>query len=157
MSGFFFLRLTIVYYKIYYLQGMLIRVKEEGMSEEKEAAKKFLAAACDLWPAAKGSLARVARPCGRPNQCAVCRSGQRHPGSSGNVEGSEIRNQNLSRHGTRRPDVRQESRAGTDDRRVAQGAVTGRGRNALTRALHFCTVSNVVDGEDIPPSETTTG
>jgi len=58
---------------------MLIRMKEEGMSEEKEAAKEFLAAARDLWPAAKGSLARVARPCGRPNQCAACRSGQRHP------------------------------------------------------------------------------
>ena len=33
----------------------------------------------DLWPVAKGSLARVARPCGRPKQCAACLSGRRHP------------------------------------------------------------------------------
>jgi hypothetical protein len=32
------------------------------MREEEEAGKKFLTAACDLWPVAKGSLARVARP-----------------------------------------------------------------------------------------------
>jgi len=49
------------------------------MREEEEAGKKFLATACDLWPVAKGSLARVARPCGRPKKCAACRSGKRHP------------------------------------------------------------------------------
>ena len=49
------------------------------MREEKEARKKFVAAARGLWPAVKGSLARVARPCGRPKQCAACLSGQRHP------------------------------------------------------------------------------
>jgi len=49
------------------------------MREEKEAGKKFLAAARALWPAAKGSLARVARPCGHPEKCAACRSGKRHP------------------------------------------------------------------------------
>lgn len=40
---------------------------------------QFAAAARELWPAAKGSLARVARPCGRPSACAACRSGRRHP------------------------------------------------------------------------------
>ena len=49
------------------------------MREEEEARKKFLTAARDLWPAAKGSLARVARPCGRPEKCAACLSGKRHP------------------------------------------------------------------------------
>ncbi len=49
------------------------------MREEKEAAKRFLTAARDLWPVAKGSLARVARPCGRPKKCAACLSGRRHP------------------------------------------------------------------------------
>jgi hypothetical protein len=47
--------------------------------EERDAREAFLAAARDLWPAAKGSLARVARPCGRPKECAACRSGRRHP------------------------------------------------------------------------------
>jgi hypothetical protein len=47
--------------------------------EEREAREAFLAAASELWPAVKGSLARVARPCGRPKQCAACLSGQRHP------------------------------------------------------------------------------
>jgi hypothetical protein len=46
---------------------------------ERDARKAFQAAARDLWPAAKGSLARVARPCGRPEKCAACLSGKRHP------------------------------------------------------------------------------
>jgi hypothetical protein len=54
-------------------------MSEKSMREEEDAGKKFLAAARDLWPAVKGSLARVARPCGRPKQCAACRSGKRHP------------------------------------------------------------------------------
>jgi len=45
----------------------------------RDARKAFQAAARDLWPAAKGSLARVARPCGRPEKCAACLSGKRHP------------------------------------------------------------------------------
>ena len=49
------------------------------MREERDAGKKFLAAVRKLWPAAKGSLARVARPCGRPRKCAACLSGKRHP------------------------------------------------------------------------------
>jgi hypothetical protein len=58
---------------------MLTGMREKSMQEEKDAERRFLAAARDLWPAAKGSLARVARPCGRPKQCAACLSGQRHP------------------------------------------------------------------------------
>jgi len=47
--------------------------------EERDASEAFLAAARGLWPVAKGSLARVARPCGRPRECAACLSGKRHP------------------------------------------------------------------------------
>lgn len=46
---------------------------------ERDERAKFAAAARDLWPVAKGSLARVARPCGRPGRCAACLSGRRHP------------------------------------------------------------------------------
>ena len=46
---------------------------------ERDARKAFAAMARDLWPVAKGSLARVARPCGRPQTCRACLSGQRHP------------------------------------------------------------------------------
>ena len=44
-----------------------------------EAAKAFQEAVGRLWPAAKGSLARVRRPCTRPT-CAACRRGEKHPG-----------------------------------------------------------------------------
>ena len=47
--------------------------------QERKVQTEFVKAARDLWPAAKGSLARVARPCGRPQRCAACRSGRRHP------------------------------------------------------------------------------
>ena len=46
---------------------------------ESEARRQFAAAARGLFPAAKGSLARVARPCGRPKECGACLSGKRHP------------------------------------------------------------------------------
>jgi hypothetical protein len=46
---------------------------------EPEARRQFAAAARRLFPVAKGSLARVARPCGRPKKCAACLSGKRHP------------------------------------------------------------------------------
>jgi len=54
-------------------------MKKKPDREERDAREAFLAAARGLWPAVKGSLARVARPCGRPGQCAACRSGRRHP------------------------------------------------------------------------------
>lgn len=46
---------------------------------ESDARRQFAAAARELFPVAKGSLARVARPCGRPKECAACLSGKRHP------------------------------------------------------------------------------
>jgi len=49
------------------------------MAPDDAAREEFLAAARALWPVAKGSLAHVARPCGRPARCAACRSGRRHP------------------------------------------------------------------------------
>ena len=45
----------------------------------QEDRKAFHAAAGDLWPVAKGSLARVARPCARGRKCPACASGRRHP------------------------------------------------------------------------------
>ena len=39
--------------------------------------KAFLAQAAALWPALKGSLSLVRKPCVRPN-CAACASGQKH-------------------------------------------------------------------------------
>lgn len=48
-------------------------------TQEQDERESFLTAARDLWPVAKGSLARVARPCGRPKECPACRNGQRHP------------------------------------------------------------------------------
>ena len=48
-------------------------------SQERDEREIFAAMARALWPVAKGSLARVARPCGRPKVCPACRSGQRHP------------------------------------------------------------------------------
>jgi hypothetical protein len=54
-------------------------MSEKSMREDQETQKKFQRAARDLWPVAKGSLARVARPCGRPRNCAACLSGKRHP------------------------------------------------------------------------------
>jgi hypothetical protein len=40
--------------------------------------RAFLDELAGLWPLAKGSLAKVAKPCIRPN-CPACRSGRRHP------------------------------------------------------------------------------
>lgn len=54
-------------------------MSKESDRKDREAFKDFIASARKLWPVAKGSLARVARPCGRPKECAACRSGRRHP------------------------------------------------------------------------------
>ena len=53
-----------------------MKTSSSRLREDHEA---FRAAAGDLWPVAKGSLARVARPCARPKECAACVSGRRHP------------------------------------------------------------------------------
>jgi hypothetical protein len=52
---------------------------KEPLVRESEARRQFAAATRGLFPVAKGSLARVARPCGRPKECAACLSGKRHP------------------------------------------------------------------------------
>lgn len=40
--------------------------------------KEFLQKLLPLWPALKGSLAQVRKPCIRPN-CPACTSGRKHP------------------------------------------------------------------------------
>ena len=40
--------------------------------------ERFMAELRSLWPAAKGSLAEVRKPCIRPT-CAACASGRKHP------------------------------------------------------------------------------
>lgn len=42
------------------------------------SAASFLKKVTSLWPALKGSLALVHKPCIRPN-CALCASGKKHP------------------------------------------------------------------------------
>lgn len=54
-------------------------MSKKPTQQERDDREAFSAVARDLWPVAKGSLARVARPCGRPRQCAACTSGKRHP------------------------------------------------------------------------------
>lgn len=54
-------------------------MRKQSADPERDAQEEFGAFAGALWPMAKGSLARVARPCGRPKECAACRSGKRHP------------------------------------------------------------------------------
>ena len=54
-------------------------MSKKPAQQERDGREAFSAVARDLWPVAKGSLARVARPCGRPRQCAACTSGKRHP------------------------------------------------------------------------------
>src|SRR3990172_2853334 len=56
-----------------------ISMNKQAPLQEQDARESFLDFARDLWPVAKGSLARVARPCGRPKQCPACASGKRHP------------------------------------------------------------------------------
>ena len=54
-------------------------MRKQSPDPERDAQEEFAAFVGSLWPVAKGSLSRVARPCGRPKECAACRSGQRHP------------------------------------------------------------------------------
>lgn len=42
------------------------------------AQKRFLSKFLSFWPALKGSLAQVRKPCIRPN-CRACASGKKHP------------------------------------------------------------------------------
>ena len=45
---------------------------------EKEQKKVFLAEVTKLWPVAKGSLAKVRKPCIRSG-CSLCAAGKKHP------------------------------------------------------------------------------
>jgi Family of unknown function (DUF6788) len=44
----------------------------------KERIKAYLKEVNSLWPAVKGSLTEVKKPCIRPN-CKACESGEKHP------------------------------------------------------------------------------
>jgi len=48
------------------------------MQNDPLATEKWKKQLADLWPAAKGSLAKVYKPCIRKN-CPTCASGQKHP------------------------------------------------------------------------------
>ena len=55
---------------------------DSGMVKEKKiesaVAEQFFAKLGTMWPAIKGSLAEVHKPCIRPN-CQACASGKKHP------------------------------------------------------------------------------
>jgi len=48
------------------------------MTNDSLTTEKWKNRLAALWPAAKGSLAKVYKPCIRKN-CPACRSGQKHP------------------------------------------------------------------------------
>lgn len=48
------------------------------MNDERAAKQKWQKQITDLWPALKGSLAKVYKPCVRKN-CAACARGDKHP------------------------------------------------------------------------------
>jgi hypothetical protein len=48
------------------------------MNDEKQAIEKWQKQISVLWPAAKGSLAKVYKPCIRRN-CPACARGDKHP------------------------------------------------------------------------------
>jgi hypothetical protein len=50
----------------------------ESKSPNSALRQNFLRQLEKLWPAIKGSLAQVRKPCIRPN-CRVCASGDKHP------------------------------------------------------------------------------
>jgi hypothetical protein len=51
-----------------------VKQKNLGSAAQKRFLRKLLAS----WPALKGSLAQVRKPCIRPN-CRTCASGKKHP------------------------------------------------------------------------------
>src|SRR5262249_25258580 len=51
-----------------------VKQKIDHSSLQKQFLEQFLS----LWPALKGSLAQVRKPCIRPN-CPACASGRKHP------------------------------------------------------------------------------
>ena len=79
MGGGGFLRIFFFALDISIGYDILSHMSKTPDRQERDAHKAFAAIARDLWPVAKGSLARVARPCGRPKTCRACLSGKRHP------------------------------------------------------------------------------
>lgn len=73
----FFSRVIVcIYFIMHTMHGILADVKQKnvGRSVQERLGKKLLT----LWPALKGSLAEVRKPCIRPH-CRACASGRRHP------------------------------------------------------------------------------
>jgi hypothetical protein len=48
------------------------------MNDDPQAKQKWQQQTADLWPAIKGSLAKVYKPCIRKN-CLACQRGDKHP------------------------------------------------------------------------------
>ena len=53
-------------------------MNEESATDNQNLKDKWMGQLQALWPAIKGSLAQVHKPCIRKN-CAACASGQKHP------------------------------------------------------------------------------
>ena len=51
---------------------------ENSQTDNPNPKEKGIAQIQELWPAIKGSLARVSKPCIRKN-CQACASGKKHP------------------------------------------------------------------------------
>ena len=58
------------------MHGILAIVKKKNAASSVE--HHFFGKLGALWPALKGSLAQVRKPCTRPN-CSACASGKKHP------------------------------------------------------------------------------
>ena len=61
-----------MYYDIHTL------MKKETIFDESDLKEKWVSQLQNLWPAIKGSLAQVKKPCIRKN-CEACASGEKHP------------------------------------------------------------------------------
>ena len=59
------------------IHAILLLVKQTK-SDRTSVQQRFLHKLLPLWPALKGSLAEVRKPCIRPN-CAACARGDKHP------------------------------------------------------------------------------
>jgi hypothetical protein len=64
----------IVSYAYIICYALLVKHKINHSSVQQDFLKKLL----PLWPALKGSLAQVHKPCIRPN-CPACATGRKHP------------------------------------------------------------------------------
>jgi hypothetical protein len=57
---------------------LYIHIKAKAMKENNKLKEKWIAQIRNLWPAVKGSLALVNKPCIRKS-CPACASGKKHP------------------------------------------------------------------------------